>query len=466
MASATTVVIDLGTKSELAELYSYPNRPGSKERLSTTILHWFKKTLSNDGFEVATAKTATARSVVPKLISKGDRYELQLTGPASLKGYQERLPVFLDHGRAALLQIGEIKKADTAREKEAKAKGKKVPKRHWDPRNLKNWRFFMPHGLAMINQKSVQFFHYPPIRLLETDRDYLKDPVPKRWEGLLMANGVPAANVELYETVMDAVPVGALDDEGSARDGGMPINDFVEYQEAQVDLLLGAPNRAGSTIPIVVFGSNPRARFFKTYKAGFPAVVQKAKKWNVQDPHRVEIKPGSTTPVLAVNHPYSFFMDIQTKKGEEFIPGVTKYWKSGIRKMLESLVAARWQKLMAAKPSQDPIEVFATCEEYWGAWPRSVVTKKGKKTTAYIDEGFRPATKQAQRDAAAAMILHQASLEAGLTGEWKFVRSLADAKELVRQFKSKGKVQQESLLPAEKATMINDMLAFLCSANS
>ena len=318
----------------------------------------------------------------------------------------------------------------------------------------------------MINQKSVQFFHYPPIRLLETDRDYLKDPVPKRWEELLVANGVPTGNVELYEAVMDAVPVGALDDEGSASKGGMPINDFVEYQKAQVDLLLRDPNRAGFTMPIVVFGASPRARFYKTYKSGFPAAVQKAKKWVVEDPHSVTIKPGSTTPVLAMNHPYSFFMDIQKKEGEEFIPGVAKFWKAGIRKMLESLVAARWQKLMAAKPSQDPTEVFAACQAYWGSWPRSSVTKKGRKSTAYIDEGFQPAAKQPQRDAAAAMILHQGSLEAGLTGDWKFVRSLANAQKLVAQFKSRGQVAQEDLLPAETAKTINEMLAFLCSPTS
>ncbi|MCA9080514.1 MAG: hypothetical protein KDA58_08140 [Planctomycetaceae bacterium] len=458
MAKTSTVIIDLGTRDELIQLYSWPNQPGSKESLPKTILHWFEKTLRNDGFTGAKAATA-------EVLTKGKTYQLQLTGPKGIEGYAVRLPIFLDHGRAALKRIEEIKEEDKQRAAAAQAAGKKQPKNHWDPRGLGNWRFFMPHGLAMLNQRSIQFFHYPPIRLLETDRDYLQDPVPKRWEELLVANGVPQKDVELYECVMDAVPVGALDDEGSAKDGGMPIDDFAVYQTTQVDLLLGEPNKAGYTMPIVVYGSSPRKRFFKSYKQGFPAAVVKAKAWNTEDPQRIVIKPGSKTPVLAMNHPYSFFMDIQDKKGahgEEFIPGVVMNWRGGIRRMLESLIAARWQRAMAADPSQDPKAVYKDCQTFWGYWPTKKVTVKGRKQYVNRDQDFQPAADKKQRDAAAAMILHQASLEAGLTGEWSFVRSLADSKKIVSEFNRKGAVSQSSLLPAEKAETVNAMLAMLC----
>ena len=36
--------------------------------------------------------------------------------------------------------------------------------------------------MAMLNQKALLFFHYPPIRLLDTNEDYLNDPVPVRWK--------------------------------------------------------------------------------------------------------------------------------------------------------------------------------------------------------------------------------------------------------------------------------------------
>lgn len=443
MANETTFVIDLGMEAELIELYSWPNIKGSKESLKSTILHWFNQTLKNDGY--CGDKAATASIVV-----KSKFYALHLTGPKSLKGYQDHLPKFLNHGRAALKRIVEIQAEDAKRAEKAKAKGAKPPKKHWDPRGVGDWRFFLPLGLPLINQRSVQFFHYPPIRLLETNRDYLDDPVPKRWEELLVANGIKPENVALYEAVMDSVPVGASDEEGSAKGGGMPINDFVDYQKSQVELLLGEPNSDGFTMPIVVYGANPRKRFWMSYKKGFPESVQTANTWGIKDPQRVQIRDGCTTSVLAMNHPYSFFMDIQSKKGDDFIPGVTGFWQAGAGKMLESLVAARWQKQMAATPSQDPIAVYKDCQAYWGT----------------LDDKYVPAAKPQQREAAAALILHQGSLDAGVTGTWKFVRDLETSQKIVTEFKQTGAVQQESLLPAEKASMINDMLKFLCAKPS
>ena len=187
-----------------------------------------------------------------------------------------------------------------------------------------------------------------------------------------------------------------------------------------------------------------------SYKKGFPESVQTAGTWGIKDPQRVQIREGCTTSVLAMNHPYSFFMDIQSKKGDDFIPGVTGFWQAGAGKMLESLIAARWQKQMAATPSQDPIAVYKDCQAYWGT----------------LDDKYVPAAKPQQREAAAALILHQGSLDAGVTGTWKFVRDLETSQKIVTEFKQNGAVKQESLLPAEKASMINDMLKFLCAKSS
>src|SRR5205823_1550959 len=110
----------------------------------------------------------------------------------------------------------------------------------WDPQGA-GWRFFLPLGMPLLNQRSLQFFHYPPIRLLETMQDYLNDPVPVRWEELLAANGVAAeAERPLYEAVVDATPIAAPDDQGTQTlpDGTtvhlIPIDYFHEYQKAQV----------------------------------------------------------------------------------------------------------------------------------------------------------------------------------------------------------------------------------------
>jgi hypothetical protein len=203
-------------------------------------------------------------------------------------------------------------------------------------------------------------------------------------------------------------------------------------------------------MPIVVYGANPRKRFWKTYKKGFPESVQAAATWGIKDPQRVQIRPGCSTSVVAMNHPYSFFMDVQTRNGDDFVPGVTGFWQAGAGKMLESLVAARWQKLMAAAPSSDPVTVYKDCQTYWGT----------------LDDKYVPAAKPQQREAVAALILHQGSLDAGVTGAWKFVRDLETSTKIVTEFKGKGAVSQDSLLPAEKASMINDMLKFLLTVPS
>ena len=115
----------------------------------------------------------------------------------------------------------------------------------------------------MLNQRAVLFFHYPPIRLLDTNQDYLDDPVPVRCEELLTANGASNADLPLFNTVMDATPIGAEDDQGSKKAGDkhwglIPIQDFPDYQRAQVELLLNLSEHADYTVPIG-FAGEPTA---------------------------------------------------------------------------------------------------------------------------------------------------------------------------------------------------------------
>ena len=190
--SATTSV-SLGTADRLTILYSYPNSTSSpdKSTLAATIEHWLGQTLQRDGLAAAGAKASVRID--------GSDYFLDLTGPDTLaesfKEYSSRLPEFLANGWAAWSTVVPM----------LKKTGK------WDPcparaSSYLPWRFFLSHGMAMLNQKALLFFHYPPIRLLETNRDYLDDPVPVRCEELLAANGVTSGDVLLFNTVMDAAP--------------------------------------------------------------------------------------------------------------------------------------------------------------------------------------------------------------------------------------------------------------------
>ncbi len=351
----TAFSISLGTEERVKLLFSYPNIEDSKESLPGTILHWFNQTLERDGLKAAGA-TASVRT-------EGSTYFLDLEGPAKLQGdfqeYGKRLPQFLDNGWEALNTV--IPKL--------KAEGK------WNPDPTEKgdiWRFFLPFGVAMLKQRSLQFFHYPPIRLLNPMRDYLDDPVPKRWEELLAANHISTEQEAwLYETVMDATPIAAPDDQGSKKSkkgdpkwGLMPIQDFSEYQEAQVKLLLNdSPDHPGYTIPIAVYGSHPREIFANLFLNKDDLKVNEAA--------TAEIVPGKKTPVLGINHPYRFYAQAQIddKNPKEGYVGsgriVPKNCDGVVKVMKADLAAARWQVLMAHNPARDPQAVIEECEKYW-----------------------------------------------------------------------------------------------------
>ena len=181
----------------------------------------------------------------------------------------------------------------------------------WDPEKTEKWRFFLPLGLPMVKQKSLQFFHYPPIRLLNPMQDYLQDPVPVRWEELLMANGlITKAQTRFYETVIDATPIAAPDDQGSKvpknkdkfKYGLIPIEYFTQYQKDLVELLLNdSAFDSEFTIPIVIYGKHPREEFETVF------LKDTDQKLGINKVAIAEIIPGKKTAVLAANHPYRFY---------------------------------------------------------------------------------------------------------------------------------------------------------------
>lgn len=226
----------------------------------------------------------------------------------------------------------------------------------------------------MVSQRSLQFFHYPPIRLLDTMQDYLDDPVPVRWAELLEANGVKNdQEAWLYETVVDATPIAAPDDQGSKKSpkgdkhwGLIPIQYFPEYQRAMVKLLLNeSQTHSGYTIPIVVYGSHPREIFQELYLGDHRLSVNVA--------GTAEIIPGKKTPVLGVNHPYRFYAQAQIDDKDPstgYVGSgkiVPKNCEGVVALMKKDLAAARWQALMAENPTLDPQALIQECEAYWDA---------------------------------------------------------------------------------------------------
>ncbi len=198
-------------------------------------------TLQRDGLSEKGASLAVR--------TRGRYVLLILNGPESLVGefrrYSVRIPRFLRNGWQALTTV--VPKIQSSGRWDSDPTEPKSGQPPYQPS-----RFFLPLGMSMLNQKAVLVFHYPPIRLLETNQDYLNDPVPVRCEELLTANGVDREDLPLFNTVMDATPIGAEDDQGSKKSatgdphwGLIPIQDFHAYQRRQVRLLLNRSKKVG-----------------------------------------------------------------------------------------------------------------------------------------------------------------------------------------------------------------------------
>ncbi|HZI04186.1 MAG TPA: hypothetical protein VEZ71_09205 [Archangium sp.] len=328
--SVSDLFIPLGTQAELETLFSYPNVPHnpSGETLSGTIERYFTQTLKRDGF--------LAQGAGAQVVEQGSQRFLRVHGPRSLMPqllpYGPRFSQFLQNGREALTTVQRLKEEG-----------------RWEP----HWRFFLPLGMAMLSQRSLQFFHYPPLALLQYYQNYLVDPVPARWEQLLEANGARKEDVQRYETVIDGAPIAAQDDAGR----GIPIEAFTDYQKAQVQLLLNPVGEA-YTLPILVYGIPPMAQFQKAFSVYM----------DVLGTSTAELIPGRKTPVLGVNHPYRFYFDAQSGPSTGQVIGSGRlgpYRQLAQLIMVQDLIAARWQLQMAADPSLDPSAVLEECVAYW-----------------------------------------------------------------------------------------------------
>jgi hypothetical protein len=358
-----TYSIYLGREDRLKLLYSYPNGvapgTGTDWSLATTILHWFNLIMQRDGL------MALGASAAVRVEGNADSpsYFLELSGPAhaalQFPLYGKCLPHFLAIGWDALNTVVP----------QIKAAGKWDPDP--DPAPYRPWRFFLPFGMPLLNQRSVQFFHYPPIRLLETFQDYLYDPVPIRWNELLAANGVShPADYPLYARVMDACPIAAEDDQGSKTStkgdpvwGLIPIQYFPDYQKQMMELMLNtAPTSIYYTIPVVVYGGHPKMQFNNLYGT----------KLGVNVAAIADIIPGKKTPALGANHPYLFYYIAQSANTNPPVNvGSGKIVPANLKQatsiMIQDLIVARWQKVMSDDPSQDPQLVLKDATAYWNS---------------------------------------------------------------------------------------------------
>ena len=330
--------VPLGTAAYVTAVFAYPNIPGSGETLEDTILQWVNQTLTRDGI--------ASQGAVATVLFDGTNYTLYLTGSAPISNelllYTKTFPQFLSNCSLAIADILTIKQATP---------------NIWDPQN-NGWRFMPPLGLPLLNQRSAQLFHYPPMNLLDPSQDYLDDAVPTRWAELMQANGMEDMDeIILYERLIDCAPIAAGDDQGTYISQVLtPTDYFKDYQLAQFALML-TPSTANAayTIPLIVCGGPPRAVFAALFGVTL----------GVNQTVTVEIVPGMQTPVLGANHPYYFYAEAQgfsTVGDGKMLPATCANAQAI---MVQDLIAARWQMTMAMDPSQNSQAALTACTQFW-----------------------------------------------------------------------------------------------------
>jgi hypothetical protein len=401
MNSSDQLKIYLGPATRLRDLFSYPNGPDINWSLGETIQHWFKATLIRDGFpNVSITIHEEPEDFVMVLSTPDDKL-------SQLRPYCYLLPQFLANGWQAYETVTEVKATGLW---------------NFGPPVEDKWRFFIDLGLPMITQRSLQFLHYPPKRLLDVFQDHMHDEVDDRWIELLAAQDDahwdklvtqvsrdkkrhrPKEPTPLGYTIINATPIAAPDSAGA----GPPTSAFGIYQEKQLQLLVKESDIQGFTIPVLVHGIYAMRMFTKLFGVDLDILV----------PQIAEIIPGLKTPVLGATHPFHFYAAAQADTSHGRHPwqtiGSGKFGPNcqlASLLMLQDLIAARWQTRMAENPSKDPGVALAECTQFW-------LDPQNKLRICML-------------------VQHQGSMKfEGSDGDYKFEKSLEDANDFCSKHRS------------------------------
>lgn len=179
------------------------------------------------------------------------------TSKADVKNFAETHQNFLCIAKQGLNGINACKATDKCWQ----------PKYHPDkPLTSRNypWAFFLPLGMAMTNQKTVNFLNYPPFDSLNS-ADYMKNFTMCRWNSVLKTAGIQ--DTFLYETIVDAHPIAAP---GSGQSHAMP--DATEYfnntkgryyDTPMIKLLAHSNSKLLPVLPVFVLGTDAREAWAK-----------------------------------------------------------------------------------------------------------------------------------------------------------------------------------------------------------
>jgi hypothetical protein len=323
-----TIEITLeGTEQELSALFSYTDEEQATNltTIEAYIAHAFNQSLMRDGFYGCWAQV---------LQNADEQYVLKMYSPHNdLSAYEKKIPEYLKAGKIALTIYQE-------NEKEIIKEGKG------------QMRFLLPFGLSMVNTRSIQLLHFPPLETF-VYQDYLYSPTNRRWENLLGCNKLVEANFPELETIVDCVPIAAPGDDST---GIAPFNNtFTPYVK---NMLLARLSTFGHvTQPVVAYGGPVRDWLEQTFP---DQITEKLEPLSL-----VELKllgNEIVTPVLCANHPSMYLYYTDDYKKED----------AAAKKecMTQDLIAAGWQAKMAYHPHGDPQKVLDHYKDYWTDNPK------------------------------------------------------------------------------------------------
>jgi hypothetical protein len=319
---ANEVRLQLGQVAAVRNLFSYPNNCHTicflEQSLEDTIAIYLTASMKRDRFADSSVKIEIVSDNVHALIS----------GSAA-QPYAEMLPKYLSIGQLGL---------DGSRSLRAQNKWRY------------NWKFFLPHGVAMTRHLSVQLLHFPPDYVLERDQDYLLAHTTLRWAELLVENGANPTTTAQFQNIIDIAPIAAPSNDGKNLDG--IYGEYTSYINGLLNLW--CPVSGGGFRPLVAFGGPVRSWLKEQYGLNL----------SVLELSQLRLSDTLKLPILAANHPSFIYNAVKQLEDDPNTP-VDERVAIGMRVMQQDLIAAMWQVEMSKAPTSDPTAALARCKLKW-----------------------------------------------------------------------------------------------------
>lgn len=319
--------VHLGSQDLIEDLFSYPPNCDAicflPQSLDETIKVYLRSSLDRDGYSDTSIDVSIKNGNVNVHFSGGGASD-----------YSAALPKFLSAGKKGL-----------------EASNILLAEGRW----RYNWRFYLPLGVSMVNNETVQLLHFPPDYVLEQVQDYLAANTTKRWAELLTLNGLKKTETDRYQAIVDIAPIAAPASDGATLDG--VYRHYDQYIDALLKFWLCKPD--GSVKPMVAFGGPVRE--YLRARFGFSSDLLAYSEVQLE---------GLKIPTLGANHPSRFYNALNSFLSDNTgdLKGAVLY---GMKIAESDLIAACWQIGAAAAPSSAQ-KVLSDCRVRWNSAEKEI----------------------------------------------------------------------------------------------